>query len=305
MYKNLNARVLGVSGHQSELIELALTYGFKGIDVDMLDLAKRVEAQGREYGCRFIDSAQLTAQLKIGGFELPVRWQGNESHFKADLEQLKSVCELAQSLGAQRATTDVAAAGDDMPYHEFFEFHTKRLRTIADVLAQYEIRLGLSFRASASHRDGHEYQFIYQAEPLLTLIKTIGHPNVGLTLDTWNWQVGGGGMDQLGELTADQFVIVRLADVPDDADMTAVEENLRLLPGQSETSIAESVVIMLAEIGYDGPVSAIANPGRIGGRTRDQKVQKTQAALEELWKAAGLSKAPKPAPVPAEAEAAT
>ena len=35
MFLNLNAQSLGVSGRQSELIELALTYGFKGIDTDI------------------------------------------------------------------------------------------------------------------------------------------------------------------------------------------------------------------------------------------------------------------------------
>jgi chitinase len=41
MYKNLNATVLGVSGRQSELIELAMTYGFRGLDIDIVDLVKR------------------------------------------------------------------------------------------------------------------------------------------------------------------------------------------------------------------------------------------------------------------------
>lgn len=41
MYKNLNAEVLGVSGRQSELIELAMTYGFIGLDVDITEVVKR------------------------------------------------------------------------------------------------------------------------------------------------------------------------------------------------------------------------------------------------------------------------
>ena len=35
MYRSLNIDTLGVSGRQSELIELALTYRFRGIDVDV------------------------------------------------------------------------------------------------------------------------------------------------------------------------------------------------------------------------------------------------------------------------------
>ena len=39
MFKNLDFEALGVSGHQSELIELTLSYGFKGFDLDLAAFA--------------------------------------------------------------------------------------------------------------------------------------------------------------------------------------------------------------------------------------------------------------------------
>ena len=57
MYKNLCSEALGVSGRQSELIELALTYGFKGIDLDLVSFAKQVELRGLEHAGRFLESA--------------------------------------------------------------------------------------------------------------------------------------------------------------------------------------------------------------------------------------------------------
>ena len=41
MYKNLNTEILGITGRQSEIIELALTYGFRGIEIDIADLRRR------------------------------------------------------------------------------------------------------------------------------------------------------------------------------------------------------------------------------------------------------------------------
>ena len=35
MFKNFCPSALGINGRQSELIELALTYAFRGMDVDM------------------------------------------------------------------------------------------------------------------------------------------------------------------------------------------------------------------------------------------------------------------------------
>ena len=37
MFRNLSASALGITGRQSEIIELSLSYGFKGIDIDLLD----------------------------------------------------------------------------------------------------------------------------------------------------------------------------------------------------------------------------------------------------------------------------
>ena len=53
MYKNLNAQALGISELDSELIELALSYGFKGLSLNLVDFAAQVASQGmaRARGC--------------------------------------------------------------------------------------------------------------------------------------------------------------------------------------------------------------------------------------------------------------
>ena len=43
MFKNLSPSALGISGHESEIIELALTYGFRGVDLDIADLEAAVQ----------------------------------------------------------------------------------------------------------------------------------------------------------------------------------------------------------------------------------------------------------------------
>ena len=59
MFKNLSPTALGVSGHQSEIIELALTYGFAGMDLDVADFATRAKLRGMPYARRLIDSANI------------------------------------------------------------------------------------------------------------------------------------------------------------------------------------------------------------------------------------------------------
>ena len=68
MEKILNTQGLGVAGRQNELIELALTYKFKGVEVDMEDLVGRHDAMGKEFACQFLQSAKI----ELGTFQLPI-----------------------------------------------------------------------------------------------------------------------------------------------------------------------------------------------------------------------------------------
>ncbi len=286
MYKNLSPESLGLSGRQSELIELALTYGFKGFDVRIAEMVKRAELHGTKHTLRFIESAKI----KVGGFPLTVRWQGTETEYKADLANVSKVGELAAAARATRCFTNVMPASDEHPYHENFELHRERLGAIVEALGKFNIKLAIGFLAPPSYREGREYQFIQQAEQLLLLIKSVGSPHAGLLLDTWHWRVGGGGMDQIGELSGDQIVIVRMAEVPEDADLSKIEEKQRLLPSADESSDAVALLKMLDEKDYNGPVSLYPHSRRFSGMTRDAIVQKTAESFENLMKAAGLTK---------------
>ena len=132
MYKNLNSWTLGISGRQSELIELALTYGFRGIDIDIQDMIGRSESKGVEHATRFLLSAQKL--LRIGGFDLPVVWADDEATYKADLAKLPEIAEMAAMVGAQGCVTTVVAASASLPYQENFELHRERLAEMAERL---------------------------------------------------------------------------------------------------------------------------------------------------------------------------
>ena len=70
MFKNLTGDGLGVSARQNEMVELALTYGFKGIDIDVTEMVSRIATFGEEFAKRYISSAQKSAKLKIGSFKV-------------------------------------------------------------------------------------------------------------------------------------------------------------------------------------------------------------------------------------------
>ncbi len=286
MLRILNASILGISGRQSELIELALTYGFRGLDIDITDLRKRVQTQGLEPARRFLESAKLT----VSSFEVPCPYSATPEAQAAEMAELEKNLEAGAAMGAQICLTNVLPASDELPYHENFEFHRKLLRQMADRAAKHGMKLGIGSLAAASHRANRAFQFIYQPDQLLMLMKSTGANNIGAVIDCWNWHVGGGTLELIRQLRAEEIAAVRLADVPVDADPTTITESQRLLPSEGGTFDCVALLSHLAEIEYAGPVAVYVGSAAVGGGSRDALVQKISHVLDALYQAAGLTK---------------
>ncbi|MEX2172718.1 MAG: sugar phosphate isomerase/epimerase [Pirellulaceae bacterium] len=284
MYKNLSPDAIGIFGRQGEMLEIALTHRFKGLEIDLNEVVKRSKATSVAQACKYLASAKV----KIGG-EVPIRWAGDEAEFKADLGQLGTFLEVANALSADRCFTTIRPTCDQRPFHENFQFHIDRLRTVADVLAPAGLKLGLSFLAAPADRADGGFEFIHQADPMLQLIHNIQKENVGLMLDSWSWIVGGGDVEKLRALRGDQLVNVRLSDIPAEVELAAIEPQQRILPG-SETGTIDSVAILglLDELGYDGPVAVAQHASHTKGQKREGIVATASALLDTLLAGAGI-----------------
>lgn len=308
MFKNLNPSALGVTGHQSEIIELALTYGFAGMDLNAAEFATRVKRRGMEHARRLIDSARI----RIGTFALPFDPDAPDDEFKQGLEKLPAAAEAAAAIGCTRCVVTVAPAGDKRPYHENFEFHRHRFSEICRVLEPHGACLGIGFRAAEYLRKDRAFQFIHDFDALSLLVSMIPADNVGVLLDVWDFFVGGGTMELLGSLSSRQIVAVQVAELAADQSPAEVDANSRLLPGAENGRIdVPAVLRLLDEKGYDGPVTPAPSRGALPSKRREVIVRRTGEAMEMVWRAAGLGvderllreekeEAPAPAPEPAQ-----
>ncbi len=111
MFRNLSPTALHITGRQSELIELALSYGFKGLDVDLVEFQQTVKSQDMPHARRFIDSARL----KFGTFPLPWVWDEDDDVYKAGRPAVEEVLSLAADLGLSRAVVTISPANDLHP----------------------------------------------------------------------------------------------------------------------------------------------------------------------------------------------
>jgi sugar phosphate isomerase/epimerase len=295
MFKNLNLNALGVSGRQSESIELALSNGFKGLDLNVVEFADQVRVHGLPHARRLLDSAKL----KIGSFALPIEWQHDDEAFRRDLEKLPNLAALAAQLGCTRAVTFVEPATDERHYHQNFEFHQKRFTEIARTLQPAGVRLGVGFRGAGDLRQGKAFEFVHSLDALVLLLSMVSAPNIGVVLDLWDLVASGGTIESVGKLLAgkgDKLVAVQLADATAEAAAQNWPSAARLLPGESGVIDATAALQALAELGYDGPVTPVPHPSHLAGQRRDAIVKRAGETLDKAWKAAGLAPARQLAP---------
>jgi len=284
MFKNLNPAAIGVSGHQSEIIELALTFGFAGLDLNIAEFAIAVRLKGFDYANRLISSAKL----RIGTFPLPIEWDADDATFKKELKKLAEYATCAAQLGCLRCTTVVAAANDKLPYHENFEFHRQRFSEICSVLQPSGVRLAVGFQGAEYLQRNKAFQFIHDFDALSLLVNMVASPNIGLLVDTWDIVAGGGSVESVQKLPPGQIVAVHVADMPAGVAMADLDDKSRLLPGGENGQIDVAAFLSAARaLGYDGPVTAKPSRGIFQSRRRDIVIKQTAEALNKVLQAAG------------------
>jgi sugar phosphate isomerase/epimerase len=291
MFKNLNPAALGVSGHQSEIIELALTYGFAGMDLNVAEFATRVRLKGMPYARRLIDSAKI----RIGTFSLPLEWDTDDESFQRDLKKLPEYADCAAQLGCTRCTAVLAPAGDTRPYHENFEFHRHRFHDICAALKPAGVRLAIGFRAAEYLRRDRAFQFIHDLDALTLLLNMVAAPNLGLLLDTWDVVACGGSVDSVRKLPIQQIAAVQVADMPAAVPIAELDEKSRLLPGGENGRIdVAGFLAVLRDAGYDGPVTAKPSRSAFQSRRRDVVIKQTSEALDKVLRPAAPTPAARP-----------
>jgi len=286
MYRNLNTQTLGITGSQSEIIELALSFGFRGMDLDLTDFMDSVKGHGVEHARRLIDSANI----RLGSFPLSIDLERSDEDFEKDLTKLAAHASMAAEAGCTRATLTIAPASDVRPYHENFEHHRKRLAAIAERLEPHGVRLGLGFLAPAELREGKAFEFIHDFEALVVLLNTVGAANVGVVLDLWQVHAGGTSLDAVRtKLKPEQIVTVQLADGPADVPSSEWKMTSRLVPVEPLVVPLAEGLTMLSELEYDGPVSLSPHRDELKGNSRDVNVKLLGKRFEELFTLAGIS----------------
>ncbi|MBM7579635.1 sugar phosphate isomerase/epimerase family protein [Jeotgalibacillus terrae] len=243
--KGISKAGLGDIRNDEQYIRQAASLGFEAVDFDAQDF---VEAYGLEKAKKILSDNQVV----LGSIALPVEWRGTKEEFNRDLLKLPSAAKAAQDLGCTRCMTYILPSTDE-PSAQFMAASIYRLRVCAEILAVYDLKLGLEYVGPKHLRSMMKNPFIWTQEETLAMIQAIGSPNVGLVLDSYHWYTNGMDTEDITSLTADQIIYVHLNDAPS-IPIDEVKDNERLYPGEGVIDL-KAFLKAVTNTGYTGPVT--------------------------------------------------
>lgn len=279
MLRGVTSAGLGSIESEERMIELAAAYGFQAVDLDAAALIAR-------HG---VDGARSLLQqhgIVLGAIGLPVEWRTTEEAFRQGLEKLATYAAAAAALGGTSCCTYILPSTDLKPA-PFMAQAARRLRTCAQILGAYGIRLGLEFVGPHHLRTQWKHPFIWTLEETLDLIAVIGEPNVGLLFDAYHWYTNELNVADIEKLRPEQIVHVHINDAPD-VPVSEAADNQRLYPGEGVIDLA-AFLQGLQKIGYTGVVAQEILTEAPSTESPEVLMQRSKAGFDRVFAAAGLA----------------
>ncbi|NEW08679.1 sugar phosphate isomerase/epimerase [Paenibacillus sp. SYP-B3998] len=282
MIKGLTSAGLGSDiGNLATFIQKASQYGFEAVDTTGADLETFIEA----YGLKGANTYLQEHGVQIGAISLSPQWRTDEAEFRNGLTHLVRDAEAAASLGCTACCTYVLPS-TDYPAAHFMALATRRLRTCAQVLGAFGIKLGLEFVGPHHLRTRWKHPFIWDLHSTLDWIETIGESNVGLLFDAYHWHTNEHTIADILRLKREQIVHVHINDAPH-VPISEVLDNERLYPGEGVIDL-EGFLRALHKIGYEGIISQEILTAQPPRESLETLLQRSKTGYAKVYRAAEL-----------------
>jgi len=280
MYIALAAGAIGIRAPFERQIELASDNGFRGVYVDVADVMR--------IGADRTSSTLKAKGLVAAAWWLPLDLHGDQASYEEGLAKLREYAEVSRQIGCSRTSTYILSFSDTLTWERNYDLHVKRLRPVAQILAEKGCLLGLEFLGPKTIRNGHRYEFVHTLRDMLGLCQSIGTGNVGLLLDSWHWYASHGKVDEIEALQEGDVIDVHVNDAPNGIPIDEQIDNVRAMPG--ETGIIDIVGFLgaLNKIDYTGPVMAEPFSKELEKMQDAEAARVTAESLRKIWSQANL-----------------
>ena len=269
---------IGVSANQTEAIDLAARHGFESVGVDAHFIAGLAEEKLAE-----LKQSMKSKGLVFGAAGLPVEFRRDQLRFEESLRALPSVAAGLQRAGLDRISTWLTPCSDDLTYLENFRQHASRLREVAKILKEHQVRLGLEYVGPKTAWSSRRYPFIHTMAEMKELIGEINTGNVGLQLDSWHWWNAGETAADILSLKGAEVIAIDLNDAPAGIPKERQVDNHRELPCATGVIDVAAFLNALNQIGYDGPVRAEPFNQAVNHLSKDDACAAAAASLKKAF----------------------
>jgi sugar phosphate isomerase/epimerase len=251
MFVSLNGAVTrGIGG--AEKIRLAARVGYGGVDWD-LGPAKTAGLDATRALFADVNIVPTIVNLPMAR---PFPFSGEDAGFKDALKPLADDAAFTSAVGCRRMMV-VLPASTTMGRDAQRKLAVSRLSTVAGVLQQSNIRLGIEFLGPLYFRQPSpggppSEPFIWNMRDALALAKDCGS-NVGVILDAWHWHHSNSTAADILDAGAARIVHVHVSDAKPSAPED-VRDNQRLMPGEGIIDLV-GFFQALKKAGYEEGVS--------------------------------------------------
>jgi sugar phosphate isomerase/epimerase len=279
---DLRAGSIGVRGKMREVIALAGKFGFESVAPSEGELAQMSQSELHQ-------TLGLLKENKLvwGGAGMPVDFRGKDDKFNDGLAKLPDSAKALNRAGVTRASTWLAPSSKSLPYVANFRRHALRLREIAKIYADQDIRFGLEYVGPKTSWTRDRFPFVHTMAGAQELIAEIGCPNVGLVLDSWHWYTAEETEKDLLSISGHDVVACDLNDAPLGLEVHEQMDLTRDLPCATGVIDLKTFLNALVKIGYDGPVRAEPFKKELGKLPAEEAVSQTADAMKKAFALVG------------------
>lgn len=242
MIPALNSSIVGGMPLE-QFFKMAGELGYGGADLDLGAAARKAQNESLAAVQDLFDSTGV----RPASFGLPVDFRGDEEKYKAGLQSLPKLCELAVAIDCPRVITWIMPTSDERPYEENMKFHVDRLKPVMDIFREHGIRFGIEFVAP-KHIRSKKHDFIWNIAGALELGDRIGGEGTGLLLDSFHWFTSGATVQDILDVPVERIVHAHVNDAPDKPVAEQID-NQRIMPGEGIIDL-KSFLGALKKMGY-------------------------------------------------------
>lgn len=248
---SLNPGAIGVQLNQNQLLDSAIKHGFEAI----VPLWSELADKGPEMSAAVYDKMQKH-NVSWDAAGLPVEFRQDESKFQEDIKQLKKHAATMRKIGIKACSTWIMPTNASLTYLENFKQHSKRLKAVAQILGDTNMKLGLEYVGPKTLMTSQKHPFISSLKEVRELISDTGTSNIGVQLDSFHWYCAEETKEDLLSLNPEEIITCDLNDAVKGRTVDQQLDYQRELPGVSGVIDLATFLDALVTIKYKGAIRA-------------------------------------------------